>query len=130
LYFTQIQVRYFSRKGITKFGEEWTFFGGKIEEGETALEAAIREIDEELGYILDNPIHIGSCSTITTLIKTNEKVEMSAEVYSKKMDEDLSIFELKEGSGLKFFRIEEAKQLKLGPLDHKIIAMFEKSLVV
>lgn len=35
---------------------EWAFPGGKIEVGETAEEAAIRECKEELGHVVDLPI--------------------------------------------------------------------------
>lgn len=113
------------RKGFSKFGEVWTFFGGKIEEGETPLDAVVREIKEELNFELIKPIHIDSESTITRSIINNKEVNLSAEVYVKKIDEDKNIFRLEEGSNMAFFDIKEAKKLKLGPLDHKIIKIFE-----
>ncbi len=112
------------RGKVSKFGEEWTFFGGKIEEGETPLDAVVREIKEELNFELIDPIHVGSESTIAININ-NEEVNLSAEIYVKKIDEDKSMFKLEEGSNMAFFDVKEAKKLKLGPLDHKIIKIFE-----
>ncbi len=40
------------RKDISKFGEEYGFFGGGIEKDETPKQAVIREIIEELGIEL------------------------------------------------------------------------------
>lgn len=124
LYTSNGKILLQERKGISKFGEEWTFFGGKIEDGETPLDAVIREIKEELNFDLINPIHISSESTITKNIN-NEEVNLFGEIYVKKIDEDKNIFTLEEGSNMAFFDIKEAKKLKLGPLDHKIIRIFE-----
>ncbi len=38
------------RKGISKYGEEWSFFGGGIEDGESPEDALIRELQEELNW--------------------------------------------------------------------------------
>jgi len=38
----------------------WGTFGGQVEQGETPLEAIVREIKEELGYDLENPEFFGN----------------------------------------------------------------------
>jgi len=40
------------RAGLSRYGTEWGFFGGKIESGETPEQALVREIKEELDYDL------------------------------------------------------------------------------
>jgi len=43
------------RKGInSKFCEEWGYFGGGIENGETPEQAVIRETKEELDFDLES----------------------------------------------------------------------------
>ncbi len=39
------------RRHKSKHGEKYTFFGGSIEQGENPLQAAKREINEELGIL-------------------------------------------------------------------------------
>ncbi|MBU0466147.1 MAG: NUDIX domain-containing protein [Nanoarchaeota archaeon] len=42
------------RKSMSQHGEEYGFFGGKIEDGENPDQALVREIKEELGIKLTN----------------------------------------------------------------------------
>ncbi|MFH1173729.1 MAG: NUDIX domain-containing protein [archaeon] len=50
------------RKNISKWGAEWGFFGGKIEEGETPEQAIVREICEELSYTIRERRYVGNVS--------------------------------------------------------------------
>lgn len=43
------------RSIVVKNPEMWSFTGGKVEKGETYLEAAIREFKEEVGVSIKNP---------------------------------------------------------------------------
>ncbi len=51
------------RRNISKFGEEWGFFGGSVEVGESPRETVIREVREELEYKMDNPEFFKSYNT-------------------------------------------------------------------
>lgn len=46
------------RTSISKYGEEVTFFGGWLDEGETPLQAAERESSEELGIVFDEYVYL------------------------------------------------------------------------
>ncbi len=41
------------------FGDHWTLPKGHIDPGESPLEAALREVAEESGAVVDNPEHVG-----------------------------------------------------------------------
>ena len=42
------------RKGIAKYGEDWSFFWWWIEDNETPKQALLREMNEELGFDISN----------------------------------------------------------------------------
>ncbi|MBW2997598.1 NUDIX domain-containing protein, partial [Candidatus Woesearchaeota archaeon] len=52
-----------NRQGISKYGEEWGYFGGGIEADETPEEAVIRETEEELEFVLKKYQFIGVVTT-------------------------------------------------------------------
>lgn len=47
------------RRDRSKVGEEWGFFGGSIEEGETPEQAMLREMQEELAFTPTEYTYIG-----------------------------------------------------------------------
>ena len=117
------------RDGISKSGEEWAFFGGQIEKGETPKLAAIREIREEIDYDLKELEYLGKNSAIIKRINSNELWKITCENYITKVKEDLSQFTVLEGDGAQFFSLSEAKKLKLTPkIDYDIINIIEKFL--
>ena len=115
------------RGGISKSGEEWAFFGGKIEDGETKEQAAIREIKEELNFELKNTNYLGQVSGIVTDLTGNQK-NLVEEVFITKISSDLSQFKLGEGIGMKLFTLTEARKLKIVPVDFKALDLAEKYL--
>lgn len=52
---------------------QWNFFGGKIDKGETALDAAVRELEEETG-------HKVSAGALRKLVTINDATYFSLEV--------------------------------------------------
>ncbi|MBB1565266.1 NUDIX hydrolase [Candidatus Gracilibacteria bacterium] len=97
------------RKSISKYGEEWSFFGGGIEDGENSKEALIREIKEELGFDISS----WEISYLGEIVHyTDFGIEYHRFLYGIKIPENINIFDDKEGSGAYFFSLDEARKLK------------------
>ncbi|MFH1650133.1 MAG: NUDIX domain-containing protein [Candidatus Woesearchaeota archaeon] len=82
----------------------WGFFGGGIEEGETAKDAVIREIFEELNYRSSNPT--------LKLVKTVKWTDLSSTVhiFIETFDDSQDI-RLQEGTRMAWFSVAEALNL-------------------
>jgi mutator protein MutT len=103
------------RKSISKFGEEWGFFGGSLEEGETPTEAVIREIQEELGYELQTfEMFKHYQGTTPTGISFIEHVYLAPFPGFNKLTQT-------EGDNMELFTIEKAKTLKILPTYQDIL---------
>ncbi len=109
------------RKDRNRFGEEWAFFGGRVEQGETPDEAIVREMREELEHALDGHTYIGHM--------THRRIPgLTAEIhyYIQEFDGDTSRFALNEGSDMKLFTIDEAMLLKMMPGDQEALKMLRE----
>jgi len=117
-----------NRKSIKKWGEEWSFWGGGLNLNETKEDAAKREIKEELDYDLKDFKHLGTITEIIERYKDpNDKRKITYEIFVSKIKEDPLLFKVKEGDGLAFFTLEEARKLVLVPkLDKKTLVMVEE----
>tara|TARA_Y100000310_G_C20702929_1_gene831731 strand:+ start:10278 stop:10667 length:390 start_codon:yes stop_codon:yes gene_type:complete len=82
---------------------EWGLFGGRIEEGETPINAAIREIKEELNLNLEEDL----LEKVYEFI--NEKREIT--IFRYFLKNDLAELKLGEGQDMKLFSKEEISKM-------------------
>lgn len=122
-YDDQKRILFQDRHGISKAGEEWGFFGGTIETGETPEQALVREIREELG------VHIAEFELLMTL-KHFRDTETYNDVFLfiGPLGDLLTDAKQQEGRGMKLFPCSEIKNLKLGRTDKDIAGTIERYL--
>ncbi len=106
-----------NRKNMIKWGEDWGFFGGEIEKGETPEQAVLRETKEELDFNLKKYKYIGK-----TEGKIKDLLYVIAHIYVSPIENKIKEFNQMEGKGMEFFSVGEAMQLKLaGEIDINIL---------
>lgn len=127
-YDDQNQILLQERTNMSKWGEEWAYFGGKIEENESPKEAVIREVKEELEFSVKKMEYLGRYENFGKKLKDPSKeIKVVQEVFFTKITKkDYQKMVLHEGSGMKWFSIPEAKRLNMYPLSSKILEDFEK----
>lgn len=115
------------RAGISKFGEEWGYFGGKIEKGETPRVAVKREVKEELDFNLTRFSYLGRYELIGKSLATDKDRRLVQAVFIAKISRiEFKSMVLHEGSDIRWFSIKQAKKLKMHPLEPKILEDTEK----
>ena len=108
-----------NRRGISKHGEEWGYFGGRIKPGETAEDAIIREVKEELDFDLKEYTFIGIVRT------TDQRGKIKRHVFISPLP-DMKQLKQKEGKNMQLFSLQEAKKVKSVFGDDKVIRKLEQ----
>ena len=114
------------RRNRSKWGEEWGFFGGGLEEGETPEQAVIRETQEELTHELKDfrfveTIHYPA---------VGEGGGGSRSIFIAPLGDKLQHFYLNEGQGMKLYTFDEARKLKMVKGDEVILDRLKKEIKV
>ncbi len=117
-----------NRKTMSKFGEEYGYFGGGIEEGETPEEAVRREIKEELDFDLKEIRYLGKYVSIGEKIREPlGEVEITWEVFvSKITKEEYETMTCLEGDGMGWIAMDKIVNLKMAPIPLKILEDFKQ----
>lgn len=110
-----------NRRVNSKFGEEYAFFGGAIEKGETAEEALVREIREELGYSLTGYNLFRKYYVETPDISGTEYIHLAK-------FPGFSLVKSQEGKGMMLYPLELARNLKLLPWHYEALNELEKCI--
>jgi len=103
------------RRNIRKYGEEWGFFGGRIEPGETPEMALKRETKEELDYDLVS-------YSFFKRIETPRDYGMNVNHVFLSKFPGVEKFNQLEGSGMRLYAIAEARTLKMTDTSYKVLA--------
>jgi 8-oxo-dGTP pyrophosphatase MutT (NUDIX family) len=93
----------------------WAIFGGHIEDGETPEQAALREIEEELGLRLEPP-----------LVFIRHQIDGIRErfIFAARLGVPLEELTLMEGQGMALLTPEELFDLPVVPAHHAILLRF------
>jgi len=114
------------RRGHSKSGEEWGFFGGAIEEGETPEQALIREIKEEMNLDLTDKFNqIGIIENTYFNKLQGHNANIKRYVFIAKYENEK--YEIAEGRGAKWFSLEEAAETRLVPGDIEVIKLINQT---
>ncbi|MDD2907453.1 MAG: NUDIX hydrolase [Candidatus Gracilibacteria bacterium] len=111
------QILLQERGDYSKIGEEWAFFGGGVEPGETPKEGFLREAKEELGLNMEDfdYKYIGDY-----IFEFSDRI-VHRSIFLIKTDLKETDFIVYEGAGAKYFDLDDAKKLKFAsPVDETI----------
>ena len=93
----------------------WAIFGGFMEPGETPEEAALREMEEELGLRLHGPL---------TLVRRHEDASRVRFFFAAALAVPPGELTLHEGQGMALLGPEEIDQYPVVPLHREILREF------
>jgi len=102
-----------------KQGGFWGFFGGEVEVGETALQAAVRELAEETGIVVEQ-------DSLTPFVKTLSETNRNGQHYVFLCTQivDVSDLSLHEGAGFAFIHHSQLGQFNLIPAAHRVLSYY------
>jgi dATP pyrophosphohydrolase len=105
---------------------EWCYIGGGIEEGETAWQAALREIQEETGI---TNVSLYSSNKFDQFYSSIDDFIYLAPVFVGFVDEKEDVKLNNEHKEFKWMSFEEAKEKVTLPGNDEVLAFIEKHFV-
>ena len=104
------------------YGEEWRFFGGEINAGETPEQAVVRETREELDYELKD------YSLVADFEAKAGNISIHRHVFISPLEGKMQKFTQLEGDRMQLFSLGEAAKQKLVPGDEIVIQKLKEVL--
>jgi len=98
-----------------RFPGWWSLFSGHVEDGETPEEGARREIEEELGLVLEGPLRLAYHGTD----ETRERF-----IYEAELAVPPEALTLREGQGMALVAREDLSAYRIVPLHREILDLF------
>lgn len=92
----------------------WAGFGGAVEDGETVEEAVRREVQEETGLVITDPVFL------TDIVDYEGDGRLVSLFYIVGNIQPNDI-DLQEGAGVGFHRLEDLPRLKISPFVRRAI---------
>lgn len=116
------------RKGISKYGEDWSFFWGWIEQNETPKQALLREMNEELGIDISNWNIIEWWELYHSL--PDYDIEYHRYLFLINIPDDVTVFQDFEWAGAHFVPISKLHTLKFNTDISREIAFLNSSISI
>ena len=111
------------RTNKSKLGEEWGYFGGSVDDGESPERAVVREIREELEFEVENPTYLGHyVSHGRHPENPGTRIQLIQDVFITRVSsEDIARMQQHEGAGKERFTFDQARRLNMYPQDMRIL---------
>ena len=103
----------------------WSIIGGYIDEGETAEQAMIREIEEEIGLKID---HVELFTSKIT-VEDEGGDEFEENIFSAVLPCDISELQANEGREIRMFKVSELDNINIRRVFRDAIKDFFKSKI-
>lgn len=113
--YSQTHILLEDRRLKSKHGEQYSFYGGSLEQNETPLQTVTREINEELG------VHISEFEFVQSFsFKPKPDLQVTYHMFIAKMP-DLNQITTEEGSKIALFEIQDVHNIPLIPNDRIVL---------
>lgn len=103
-----------------KYDGQWRMIGGKVEEGETYWQAALRELFEETGL---KPVKYWTIPSLNKFYEHHTDEILTIPAFAARIDSSVPVVLNREHSKAKWFDIDEAIEVILWPEQRRLLKL-------
>lgn len=118
----KILLQLWDNKKDIPFPNQWSLFGGLVDEGESAEECVLREVYEELGIALEK------VELVLVRIRDESGQSVEDNIFASKVTVDETKLELTEGADMKWFSVAELQEADIVPHFKNVIINYCNTL--